>query len=125
MQYGFGKILYNATCAACHQGNGLGEEGKAPPLLDSPFLVGPADRAIGVVLHGVTGPITVQGRRYDMSMPALQGFNDDQIAAILSYTRRAWEHRAEPVGAAAVARVRRANVGRELPWTEAELLKLK
>ena len=31
-QFELGKILYTATCGACHQANGLGEEGKAPPL---------------------------------------------------------------------------------------------
>ncbi|MBL67745.1 MAG: dehydrogenase [Verrucomicrobiales bacterium] len=120
-----GKLLYQATCAACHHANGLGEEGKAPPLIDSPFLVGPADRAIGIVLHGVTGPITVHGRTYRMSMPALQGFNDEQIASILTYARREWEHRADPVTPADVMRVKQANANREAPWTEAELLKLK
>ena len=124
-QYDLGKILYIATCGACHQANGLGEEGKAPPLLDSPFLVGPADRAIGIVLHGVTGPITVHGRQYNMSMPGLVGFQPEQVAAILTYARREWEHRADPVTAVQVKRLMEANAKREAPWTEAELLKLK
>ena len=124
-QFDLGKILYTATCGACHQANGLGEEGKAPPLLDSPFLVGPADRAIGIVLHGVTGPITVHGRQYNMSMPALQGFQSEQIAAILTYTRREWDHRADPVTPEQVDRLKAAEKKREAPWPEAELLKLK
>ena len=124
-QYDLGKVLYTATCGACHQANGLGEEGKAPPLLDSPFLVGPADRAIGIVLHGVTGPITVHGRQYNMSMPGLVGFQPEQVAAILTYARREWEHRSDPVTAAQVKRLMEANAKREAPWTEAELLKLK
>ena len=124
-QYDLGKVLYTATCGACHQANGLGEEGKAPPLLDSPFLVGPVDRAIGIVLHGVTGPITVHGRQYNMSMPGLVGFKPEQVAAILTYTRREWEHRADPVTATQVKRLMEASAKREAPWTEAELLKLK
>ncbi|MDE2714698.1 MAG: dehydrogenase [Verrucomicrobiota bacterium] len=124
-QYDLGKVLYTATCSACHQANGLGEEGKAPPLLDSPFLVGPVDRAIGIVLHGVTGPITVHGRQYNMSMPGLVGFQPEQVAAILTYARREWEHQADPVTATQVKRLMEANAKREVPWTEAELLKLK
>jgi mono/diheme cytochrome c family protein/glucose/arabinose dehydrogenase len=124
-QYDLGKVLYTATCGACHQANGLGEEGKAPPLLDSPFLVGPVDRAIGIVLHGVTGPITVHGRQYNMSMPGLVGFKPEQVAAILTYARREWEHRADPVTATQVKQLMEANAKREAPWTEAELLKLK
>ena len=124
-QFELGKILYTATCAACHQANGLGEEGKAPPLIDSPFMVGPADRAIGIVLHGVTGPITVHGRQYNMSMPALQGFQPDQIAAILTYARREWDHLADPVTVEQVNRLQNAESNRKTPWTEVELLKLK
>ena len=124
-QYDLGKVLYTATCGACHQANGLGEEGKAPPLLDSPFLVGPVDRAIGIVLHGVTGPITVHGRQYNMSMPGLVRFQPEQVAAILTYARREWEHQADPVTATQVKRLMEANAKREVPWTEAELLKLK
>jgi len=123
-QFELGKALYTATCAACHHANGLGEEAKAPPLIDSPFMVGPAERAIGIVLHGVTGPITVHGRQYNMSMPALQGFQPEQISAILTYARRAWDHRADPVTAADVKRVAETH-RRAKPWTEAELLKLK
>ncbi len=124
-QYDLGKILYTATCAACHQANGLGEEGKAPPLIDSPFMVGPADRAIGIVLHGVAGPITVHGRQYNMSMPGLVGFQPEQVAAILTYARREWEHRADPVTPEQVRAMMKANANREAPWTEAELLKMK
>lgn len=120
-----GRELYQVACATCHQANGLGEEGKAPPLLDSPFLTGSPERAIGIVLHGVTGPITLHGRTYTMSMPALQGFDEKQIAAILTYARREWEHEADPVTPEAVARVKAANARRQLPWTEKELLELK
>lgn len=123
--YDLGKILYTATCAACHQANGLGEEGKAPPLIDSPFMVGPADRAIGIVVHGVTGPITVHGRQYNMTMPALQGFQPDQIAAILTFARREWEHRADPVSVDQVRQYQQRHASREGAWTETELLQLK
>ena len=123
--YDLGKILYQATCAACHHANGLGEEGKAPPLLDSPYLVGPQDRAIGIVVHGITGPITVHGREYNMTMPALQGFSDEQIAAILTYARRAWDHRADPILPQAVDKMKKTHPKRILPWTAAELLKMK
>jgi len=123
--YAQGKQLYTLTCAACHHASGLGEEGKAPPLIDSQFLIGPADRAIAIVLHGVTGPITVQGRTYNMNMPALQGFNDSQVAAILTYARREWEHRADPITSADVARVKKTHANRATPWTEKELLQMR
>ncbi len=119
-----GKELYMVTCAACHQPNGLGEEGKAPPILDSPWLLGSADVAAAIVLNGVTGPIDVHGRTYNMTMPALQGFSDEQIAAILTYSRREWEHPADPVTPEQVGALRKKVGTREVPWTVEELKKL-
>jgi mono/diheme cytochrome c family protein len=119
-----GHELYMVTCAACHQPTGLGEEGKAPPILDSPWLLGSPKVAAAIVLNGVTGPIEVHGRTYDMTMPALQGFSDEQIAAILTYSRREWEHPGDPVTPELVAELRKAVEGRETPWTVEELKKL-
>ena len=77
------------------------------------------------MVHGITGPITVHGREYNMTMPALQGFSDEQIAAILTYARRAWDHRADPILPQAVAKLKKTHPKRVLPWTAAELLKVK
>ncbi len=120
-----GKIIFGQTCASCHQASGLGEEGKAPPLIDSPYLLGSPNVAIRIVLQGVTGPITVHGRTYNMEMPPLKGFTDEQIAALLTYARREWEHAADPIDAATVTKVREATKDREAAWTEKELLKIK
>ena len=116
-----GKNLYLGICASCHQASGLGEEGKAPPLLDSPFLLGAPKRMAGIVMHGITGPIEVHGRVYNMTMPGVQGLQDKHIAAILTYARREWEHRGDPVSPAQVAAARKAFQGRETPWTAKEL----
>lgn len=120
-----GKLLFAQTCASCHQLSGLGEEGKAPPLLDSPYLLGPPSRMVRIVMQGLTGPVEVHGRVYNMDMPALQGFNDEQIAAILTYARREWEHRGDPVDPTIVAKIREETKGRELPWTVKELMTIK
>lgn len=120
-----GKVIFGQTCASCHQASGLGEEGKAPPLIDSPYLLGSPERAIRIVLQGVTGPITVHGRTYNMEMPPLKGFTDEQIASILTYARREWEHAGDPVDTEAVTKVREATKDREAAWTEKELLKIK
>jgi mono/diheme cytochrome c family protein len=57
-------------------------------------------------------------------MPAMNFFNDEQIAAILTYIRREWDHQADPVSAETVARIRAAVSTRQDAWTEAELLKI-
>ena len=124
-QFTQGKQLYTFTCATCHQGHGRGQAGVAPPLVDSDWVLKSDDRLVRIVLQGVAGPITVNGQKHDLEMPALVGFNDDQVASILTYIRREWDHRGEPVKAATVKAIRAATADRVEPWTEPELLKLK
>ena len=119
-----GKTLY-ALCAACHQPNGEGLAGLAPPLLDSEWALGPADRPIRIVLHGLTGPIQVEGIQWQLEMPALPTLADEDLASILTYIRREWGHAAAPVRPAEVAKVRAAFASRATSWTAAELLKAK
>ena len=49
---------------------------------------------------------------------------DENIAAILTYIRREWDHTADVVSAKSVAEVRAKTSGRALPWTVAELEKI-
>ncbi|MAE76266.1 MAG: hypothetical protein CMJ85_05275 [Planctomycetes bacterium] len=58
-------------------------------------------------------------------MEPLPKLTDGQIAAILTCTRCAWGHHANPVTAATVEDVRDASKSRKSPWTRAELAKLK
>jgi mono/diheme cytochrome c family protein len=120
-----GKELFAASCAACHQLTGLGMEGLAPPLADSEWVLGPPARITRIVLHGLQGKIQVKGKTYEMEMPSLGVFDDEQIASLLTYIRREWEHGASPVDAAFVKKVRDETSGRNEAWTEAELLKVR
>jgi mono/diheme cytochrome c family protein/glucose/arabinose dehydrogenase len=124
-RFELGKQLFEAACAACHQAHGYGMEGLAPPLVDSEWVAGPTSRLARIILHGVRGPITVKGRKYDMDMPSLGSFEDEQIAAIMTYIRREWEHTYSPVDAKFVSGVRKETGKREESWTEAELKKVK
>ena len=123
--YTQGKQFYTFTCAACHQGHGRGQAGVAPPLVDSDWVLESDERLVRIVLQGLTGPITVNGKKHDLEMPALVGFNDDQVAAILTYIRREWDHRGEPITPKKVQNIRTATSKRIDPWTAPELLKLK
>lgn len=124
-QFALGKDLFAASCAACHQLTGLGMEGLAPPLADSEWVLGAPERVARIVLHGVRGPLNVKGKIWEMEMPSLGVFDDDQIASLLTYVRREWENGASPVDAATVKKIRDANATRNEAWTEAELLKVK
>ena len=50
-----GKAQYTLICGACHQPNGQGLDGLAPPLVDSDWTTGSPERLARIVLHGVRG----------------------------------------------------------------------
>ncbi len=123
-RYDAGRVMYEATCLACHQQHGLGQPGLAPPLVDSEWVAGSEQRLIRIVLNGLRGPIKVKGESFELDMPALGVLDDDQIAAALTYVRREWGHAFEPVSPATVKKVREATATREDAWTMADLLKV-
>ena len=57
-------------------------------------------------------------------MPAAPFATDDDLAAVLTYIRRAFGNQADPVEPGAVARVRAETAARAAPWTERELLEI-
>ncbi|MDO8542141.1 MAG: c-type cytochrome [Opitutaceae bacterium] len=120
-----GKTLFGAICAACHQGTGRGAEGLAPPLVDSEWVLGPAERLTRIVLHGVRGPIRVAGRTHTGDMPAFGGLDDNQLASILTYVRREWGHGAAPIAPAQVKATRAATAGHRDAWSPEELMQVK
>lgn len=119
-----GKLLYTAICMACHQQHGMGMEGLAPPLVDSEWVLGSEQRLARIVMHGLTGPVKVQGRTYNLDMPPLGVLNDDQIASVLTYIRREWEHGASPVTPEAIKTIRDTTGTRSAGWRQDELLLL-
>jgi mono/diheme cytochrome c family protein len=125
VRYIVGKQLYATTCGNCHQSHGFGMPGMAPPLADSEWVAGSDDRLIRIVLQGIGGPITVLGQKYNLDMPGHGTFSDDQVAAVLTYIRREWDHPYEPVTAKRVAAIRQVTAGRADGWTADQLLKIK
>ena len=121
-----GRVTFEKTCAQCHKADGMGQEGKAPPLVGSPWVQGPENRLIRIVLHGARGPFNVNGRVWNMDMPGWQSALDDRtIAGILTFIRRSWGHEAAPVDPAKVQSVRDWGQARRDGWTEKELLEVK
>ncbi|MEQ1853238.1 MAG: c-type cytochrome, partial [Chthoniobacteraceae bacterium] len=119
-----GRTVYNTLCTACHQPTGTGMEGLAPALVDSEWVLGGHDVLSRVVIHGLSGPIKVSGQTWNLEMPPLgAALNDEQIASVLTYIRREWEHNASPVSVADVAKIRAAYKDRTNAWTMDELKK--
>jgi nitrite reductase (NO-forming) len=85
-----GEALFAGTCSVCHQANGAGLASVFPPLAKSDFLTAEVKRAIGVVLHGLSGKLKVNGSEYDSVMPPMNQLNDDDVANILTYVLNSW-----------------------------------
>ncbi len=85
----FGRSVFTANCVACHQANGEGIPGAFPPLAASDFLNADKNRAIGALVNGLDGAITVNGNTYDGVMPALR-LSDDDVANVLTYVYSQW-----------------------------------
>jgi mono/diheme cytochrome c family protein len=85
--------------------------------------MGDPDKIIRIVTQGLNGPIDVVGNKWQLEMPGLPIFDDEQVAGILTYIRREWEHTATPVAPSFVTSVRAAIKDRTKPWTAEELRK--
>jgi mono/diheme cytochrome c family protein len=84
-----GKGVYDKVCVACHQPTGQGIPSAFPPLAKSDYLNKDVNRAIKGVVKGLSGPITVNGKKFSGAMPA-QALSDQQIADALTYVYASW-----------------------------------
>lgn len=124
-QFDKGKVVFTQICAACHQPSGMGQEGLAPPLVDSEWVLGNDTRIVRIVLQGLQGPISVNGASYRLEMPPVTTLSDEDIANVATYIRREWEHNAAPVSVATVKKVREETKDRAESWTAKELQAVK
>jgi mono/diheme cytochrome c family protein len=110
-----GAEIYKNICMGCHQEDGRGKDKLGANLVDSPF-VNAADAAasVRILVGGKEGPIGL--------MPPLgPAMSDEQIAAAVTYIRRAWGHTGTAVDPLNVMEVRGLSKGRTRPWTDQEL----
>ncbi|MFN7134471.1 MAG: copper-containing nitrite reductase, partial [Myxococcales bacterium] len=101
-----GQTVFTRTCATCHQAHGNGVPNVFPPLAKSDYLLADRRRAIQIAVHGMKGPIQVNGVRYDSVMPPLPQLSDAEIAHALTYVLNSWGNRAPAVKPTEVADVR-------------------
>jgi len=126
-----GKALYagEAVCFSCHGPDGSGVTALGPPLDGSEWVTGKPETLINIMLHGLTGPITVDGQTYTSTadMPALgmnPMFTDEKMADIATYVRNEWANKASAVSPSVVKKQREATKERSgRPWTAGELSK--
>lgn len=91
------KALFAAHCVACHQATGLGLPGVFPPLDGSEWVEGDTLVLANILLHGITGEITVKGVKFQGAMPSFQQLSDAELAGIATFIRGNWSNKAEAV----------------------------
>jgi mono/diheme cytochrome c family protein len=119
------KAIYGKICGACHQPDGEGKDGVAPPLAGSEWVLAPGgERLVRIVLNGLTGPLRVQGRDWNLPMPPWrENLKDEEIALVLSYIRSSLGgNKAGPIKASLAAAAREESHPR--PETSEELLRV-
>lgn len=129
--YARGKVLYHgeAACIGCHGADGAGLLNLGPPLDESEWVTGDHDILIKILLHGMSGPITVAGEKYNppAAMPGLvfnPSMTDQRIADIATYIRHEWSNSASVVPEKTVKKLRADTKDRAgSPYTAGELKK--
>jgi mono/diheme cytochrome c family protein len=121
-----GKALFSANCITCHQADGQGVAGQYPPLAGSEVVLGDAaNHTIAIVLKGLQGPVTIEGKSFNNSMQPWEGqYTDQQVAAILTYERSDWGNNAPPITADMVKEIRAEFKDRKDQWTWPEIQKI-
>jgi cytochrome c oxidase subunit 2 len=71
-----GESVYNTNCAGCHQTDGTG--GYGPAIKGSEIAIGDAAEHLNIVINGKNG------------MPAFKMMGDADLAAVITYERRAF-----------------------------------
>lgn len=126
-----GKTLFHgeAACFGCHGTDGGGMPNLGPPLDSSEWVNGKPKTLANILLHGLTGPIKVDGESYkpDADMPALGAnptITDQNLADIATYVRNEWTNKSGPVPLSVIQQQREETKSRGArAWTAAELSK--
>ncbi|MFZ9967319.1 MAG: c-type cytochrome [Steroidobacteraceae bacterium] len=92
-------------CAACHQRNGQGIGDVQPALAGSVTVNGDPGALVAWVMYGVR-PSTLQKRRGMAVMPQFFWLTDEDLAAVLTYTRQSFGNAAEAIEPTLVTGIR-------------------
>jgi len=93
-----GRKVYAAQCAVCHGDEGKGNPPSYPPLAgnQSITMASPVN-SIRMVLNGGYAPGTMKNSRPYGMPPFSHILNDEEVAAVVTYIRVAWENSGTPV----------------------------
>lgn len=122
-----GYELYSTYCSSCHGLDGAGKENLAPPLMSSEYVGASKERLIALVLHGMQGPVTVNGKVYKIAtpMPGVKSnpnLTDKDIADLLTFLRNSFSLSDVWIDEKMVTKERAKTKNRTQLFTEDELM---
>ncbi|MBL7863634.1 MAG: cytochrome c [Cyclobacteriaceae bacterium] len=79
-----GREVYVTYCLSCHMDQGEGIDGVFPPLAKSDYLMADKNRAIRQIIYGLTGEVTVNGKKYNAEMTAID-LTDQEVSDVMNY----------------------------------------
>jgi mono/diheme cytochrome c family protein/glucose/arabinose dehydrogenase len=123
-----GKTVYDSLCMNCHQPDAKGLPKIYPPLAGSEWVNGDKAALIKMLLHGLSGPITVKGEPYGTGNPIPMppsGLDDQKTADVLTYVRANFGNQAPAITADEVRVLREQHKARTTLWTVPELTPAK
>ena len=122
-----GEQHFQTICIACHGPDGkgtpapgLGDVTLGAPLAGSPRLLGRKDIPIRIILKGMHGDL--DGKSYPGPMLPLETYDDEWLAAVLTYIRQSWGNKAPGISKEDVAQVRASIAERKEMYHSSEIL---
>jgi mono/diheme cytochrome c family protein len=103
-----GRKIYEQQCSICHGGDGKGHPPAYPPLAgNTSITMASPVNSIRMVLNGGYAPGTKKNPRPHGMPPFSHILDDEQVAAVVTYIRVAWENSGAPVAPAQVPELRK------------------
>lgn len=124
-----GKAIYSREgfCITCHQPDGRGLSASGfPPIASTNWVNGSEERLIKLVLKGLLGPIEVLDTKYAGQVPMTPFggmLKDEEVAAVLTYVRNAFQNKASVISPNQVKEVRASIESKTGFYSPEELLK--
>lgn len=114
-------------CVTCHQADGKGLPSTGfPPIAGTFWAQGDEERLVKLTLHGLMGPLEVDGVKYPGQVPMTPFggmLNDEDIASVLTYVRNHFGNESSAITPEKVAEVRKSTGARSF-YSPEELLKV-
>ncbi|MCF6348841.1 MAG: cytochrome c [Flavobacteriaceae bacterium] len=91
-----GNEIYTDFCVTCHLPSGKGMSGVFPPLASSDFLMEKQTKSIRGIKFGMSGEISVNGKKYNGFMASM-GLSNQEIADVMNYITNSWGNKNDKI----------------------------